>query len=205
MQVKVCGLKYFENVKDLIQLGPDYLGFIFHRPSPRFVNGNLSFDEVRQIPSTIKKVGVFVNENSYSILDKIAHYDLDFIQLHGNESPAQCEELKKYVKIIKAFGMNENFDFKKLKLYEDHVDLFLFDSFSEQSGGSGKTFDWKLLDKYELNIPFLLSGGISLEHGEEIKKLKHQQLIGIDINSKFEIAPGLKDTTKIKELINKIK
>lgn len=205
MQLKVCGLKYFENIEGVIQLEVDYVGFIFHKESPRFVNGSISFDEARQIPKSIKKVGVFVNENTYSILDKVAHYDLDYVQLHGNESPKQCLELKPFVDIIKAFGINYEFDFKKLNEFEPYVNYFLFDSFSEQNGGSGKIFDWKMLDHYKLNIPFFLSGGISLENCEEVKKLKHSQLIGVDINSKLETESGIKDVSKINQFINKIK
>jgi phosphoribosylanthranilate isomerase len=205
MKVKVCGLKYADNIKDVIKLKADYIGFIFHKGSPRFINENLSFDNVRQFPASVQKVGVFVNESSYHIMDKVAHYDLDFIQLHGAESSSQCAELKPFVKVIKAFGINGDFDFEELKDYESEVSFFLFDNWSAHNGGSGKRFNWDLLKNYRFKIPFLLSGGIGLEHLEEIKNIKHPKLEGVDLNSKFEIKPGLKDIVKLNEFIKTIK
>lgn len=204
MKVKVCGLKYQSNIEELIQLPIDYMGLIFYEKSPRFVNINLGFDFIRTIPKHIKKVGVFVNENSYSICDKVAHYDLDIVQLHGDESSGLCAELKSHAKVMKVFQVNEGFDFKQLEKYISDVDYFLFDTPTVNYGGSGKAFNWKLLKNYSYNIPFFLSGGISEEHIEKIKKLKIPQLIGIDINSKFEIEPGLKNKNKIKEFIDKL-
>src|SRR5579872_1169363 len=110
MKTKVCGLKFASNISEIVKLNVDYLGFIFYRRSPRYFNEGLSFDEARRIPKHIKKVGVFVNESSYAILDKVAHYDLDLVQLHGNENAEQCKELKQYVKVIKAFHVNEDFE-----------------------------------------------------------------------------------------------
>ena len=182
----------------------DYIGIIFYKKSPRFIDANLSFDFMRTIPKHIKKVGVFVNENSYSICDKIAHYNLDIVQLHGDESSEMCRELKPYAKVMKAFQMNDNFDFKQLENYLSVVDYFLFDSSSENYGGSGKAFNWQILNKYTYNIPFFLSGGISEEHIEEINQLIIPQLMAIDINSKFEVEPGLKDTEQIKQFINRL-
>lgn len=204
MKVKVCGLKYQSNIEQLMQLEIDYMGFIFYEKSSRFVNTNLGFDYIRTIPKYIKKVGVFVNENSYSICDKVAHYDLDIVQLHGEESPEICAELKSHAKVMKVFQINEDFDFKQLEKYISTVDYFLFDTPTINYGGSGKVFNWLLLENYSYNIPFFLSGGISEEHIDKIKKLKIPQLIGIDINSKFEIEPGLKNKNKIKEFIDKL-
>lgn len=204
MKLKVCGLKHQSNIEELMQLSIDYMGFIFYKKSPRFVDENLSFDFMRSIPKHIKKVGVFVDESSYSICNKIAHYDLDMVQLHGNESSELCKELKPHVKVMKAFQINDNFDFNQLKNYLSVVDYFLFDSPTVNYGGSGNTFNWQVLEKYKYDIPFFLSGGISEEHIELIKQLNIPQLIGIDINSKFEIEPGLKNTNKIKEFITKL-
>ena len=204
MKLKVCGLKHQSNIEELMQLPIDYMGFIFYNKSPRFVHENLSFDFMRSIPKHIKKVGVFVNENSYSICDKIAHYDLNIVQLHGDESPEMCLELKSYTKVMKAFQINDDFDFKRLENYIPTVDYFLFDNPTVHYGGSGNTFNWQVLEKYKYDIPFFLSGGISEEHIELIKQLKIPQLIGIDINSKFEIEPGLKNTDKIKPFITKL-
>ncbi|MES2760839.1 MAG: phosphoribosylanthranilate isomerase [Bacteroidota bacterium] len=204
MKLKVCGLKYPKNIEELIKLPIDYIGFIFYKKSPRFVEENLSFDFARTIPKHIKKTGVFVNENSYSIFNTIAHYDLDMVQLHGNESPDLCAELKPHVKVIKAFQITDDFDFKQLENYLPVVDHFLFDSCSENHGGSGKTFNWQVLNRYKYKIPFFLSGGISEEHIEEIKQLNLPQLIAIDINSKFETEPGSKNTKHIKQFILKL-
>lgn len=204
MKLKVCGLKHQSNIEELMQLPIDYMGFIFYDKSPRFVDEKLSFDFMRSIPKQIKKVGVFVNESSYFICNKIAHYDLNMVQLHGDESPEICKELKPHVKVMKAFQINDDFDFNQLENYSSVVDYFLFDSPTVNYGGSGNTFNWQVLEKYDYDIPFFLSGGISEEHIEQIKQLKIPQQIGIDINSKFEIEPGLKNTNKIKPFITKL-
>lgn len=203
MKVKVCGLKDYENILNVIISGADYVGFIFHKSSPRYFNDALSFDEVRAIK--VKKVGVFVNEGIYSVIDKIAHYDLDLVQLHGGEAPEYCCEVRKYAKIIKSFGVSDEFDFDVLKRYVSKVDYFLFDTLTLNYGGSGKTFNHHLLQKYNLNVPFFLSGGISLEHSKSIKQLGIKQLVGVDLNSKFESSPGIKEAYKIKQFINQLK
>jgi phosphoribosylanthranilate isomerase len=204
MKLKVCGLKHEYNIAELIQLPINYIGFIFYKKSPRFVAEYVSFDFVRTIPKHIKKTGVFINENSYSIFNHIAHYDLDIIQLHGDETPEICAELKPYVKVIKAFQIQDDFDFKQLEKYVSTVDYFLFDSQTANYGGSGKSFNWNLLEHYNYNIPFFLSGGINEENIEEIKQLNMAELVAIDINSKFEIEPGLKNTELIKQFILKL-
>lgn len=203
MKIKVCGLKNYENISDVIIAGADHVGFIFHKGSPRYFNDALSFDEMRTIK--VKKVGVFVNENAYSVIDKVAHYDLDLVQLHGNESPEYCLELRNYVRTIKSFGIDENFDFSILSSYINKVDYFLFDTATPEHGGSGKNFDHRLLKKYKLNVPFFLSGGISLENTQSIKQLNLKQLVGIDLNSKFEISAGIKEASKIKQFIKQLK
>ena len=204
MKLKVCGLKHEQNIKELMQLPIDYMGFIFYKKSPRFVAENLSFDFLRIIPKHIKKVGVFVNETNYSIFNQVAHYDLDMVQLHGDETPEICAELKTQVKVMKAFQINDGFDFIQLEKYMPVVDYFLFDSPTVNYGGSGKSFNWQALKKYNYNIPFFLSGGINEEHIEEIKQLNIPQLAAIDINSKFEIEPGLKNTIQVKQFILKL-
>ena len=204
MKLKVCGLKHQYNIEELMQLPIDYLGFIFYNKSPRFVGENLSFDFVRTIPKRIKKTGVFVNESIYSIFNRIAHYDLDMVQLHGDETSELCAELKPHVKVMKAFQIQDDLDFKQLESYLSVVDYFLFDSPTANYGGSGKQFNWQLLKNYNYNIPFFLSGGISEDHIEEIKLLNIPQLIAIDINSKFETEPGLKNIEHIKQFISKL-
>ena len=205
MKLKVCGLKHEQNIKELMQLPIDCMGFIFYKKSPRFVAEQLSFDFVRTIPKQIKKVGVFVNENNYTIFNHIAHYDLDMVQLHGEETPEKCAELKPHVKVMKAFQINDDFDFKQLESYLLTVDYFLFDTPTPNYGGSGKSFNWEILKKYNYNIPFFLSGGINENHIEELKQLNIPQLIAIDINSKFETEPGLKNTEQVKQFILKLK
>lgn len=204
MKLKVCGLKHEHNIAELAKLPIGYIGFIFYKKSPRFIGEHLSVDFVRTIPKRIKKTGVFVNENSYAIFSKIARYDLDIVQLHGNESPESCAELRPFVKVIKAFQIQDSFDFKQLENYLHVVDYFLFDSSSENYGGSGKLFNWQLLKKYNYTIPFFLSGGVNEEHIEAINQLNMQQLTAIDINSKFETEPGLKDTERVKQFILKL-
>lgn len=204
MKLKVCGLKHEHNIKELMKLNIDYMGFIFYKNSPRFVNTNLSFDFVRTIPKHIQKTGVFVNESSYLILENIVQYDLNMVQLHGNESPELCAELKKHTKVMKAFQIKEDFDFKQIENYLPVVDYFLLDSPARDYGGSGKQFNWQVLKKYNYKIPFFLSGGVSEDHTEEIKQLNIPQLAAIDINSKFEIEPGLKNTEQVKQFILKL-
>ena len=205
MKIKVCGLKYLSNIVDITETGVDFIGMIFYNKSPRYVNGSLSFDEARQINSNVKKVGVFVNENSYSVINAIAHYNLDIVQLHGKESQEYCKKLRQYVKVMKAFGIDEQFNFERLCEYKESVDYFLFDNETPDYGGSGKSFNHGLLHKYNLDIPFFISGGISLENIQAIKQLSIKQLYGVDINSKFETSPGLKDVNKVKQFVNQLK
>lgn len=204
MKLKVCGLKHEHNIMELMQLPIDYMGFIFYKKSPRFVGENLSYDFIRTIPKSIKKTGVFVNESSYSIFNHIAHYDLDIVQLHGNETPELCAELKPYVKVMKAFQIKDDFDFKQLESYLPVVDYFLFDTPTPNYGGSGSAFNWQILKNYKYNIPFFLSGGISEEHIDDIKRLNISKLLAVDVNSKFETEPGLKNTNQIEQFINKL-
>jgi phosphoribosylanthranilate isomerase len=204
MKIKVCGLKYQNNIEELTHLPIDYMGFIFYNKSPRYLGEDLSSDFVKSIPICIKKVGVFVNEDCYTVLNRIAHYDLAMVQLHGNETPELCAELKPYVKVMKAFQIQDDFDFKQLENYLPVVDYFLFDSPTKNYGGSGKQFNWQILEKYNYTTPFFLSGGIGEEHIEEIKQLHIPQLIAIDINSKFETEPGLKNTEQVKQFIKKL-
>lgn len=203
MKLKVCGLKYQSNIEELISLSIDYMGFIFYKKSPRYIDNQLDFDFMRSIPKHIKKVGVFVNESSYSIINTVGHYDLDLVQLHGDESIDVCRELKPYAKIIKAFQVDETFDFEILENYLPVVDYFLFDTPTKNYGGSGQSFNWQVLENYNYTTPFFLSGGINEEHIDKIKSLQMPQLIAIDINSKFETEPGLKNKQQINQFILK--
>tara|TARA_B110000967_G_C18883699_1_gene562613 strand:- start:375 stop:1013 length:639 start_codon:yes stop_codon:yes gene_type:complete len=208
MKIKVCGLKYQENIFDIASLGPDYLGFIFYDKSPRYVDHELNIDILNQLPKTICKVGVFVNSEINYILDQVKNYQLEFIQLHGSESVKYCQELKEHgIKIIKAFQIEKGFDFNKIIPFKKVVDYFLFDTKTNTYGGSGKKFNWDILEAYDNEIPFFLSGGISLEDANTIKNdllLKKLNIKALDINSCFETLPAVKNTTMVSNFIKKI-
>ncbi|EKT4499119.1 phosphoribosylanthranilate isomerase [Flavobacterium psychrophilum] len=199
MKLKICGMKYPENILEVSTLLPDYLGFIFWEKSSRY------FDlEIPKIPESIKKVGVFVNANLEEILLKIKKYNLNLVQLHGNESPEFCKELKKStIKIIKVFSVNDDFNFSALEPFEAVCDYFLFDTKGKLPGGNGITFNWQILKKYHSRKPFFLSGGIGLDDIKNIKKL-NLPIYAIDVNSKFEIEAGLKNIELLKSFKNNL-
>ena len=199
MIIKVCGLKKEDQIKELDQLpSVNWLGSIFYEKSKRFVESSSS-NIVKS-----KKVGVFVNETIDNTLEIAKKNNLDILQLHGSESSIMCFELKKSYTVIKAFGVDDNFDFGQLKQFEKSVDYFLFDTKTINHGGSGKQFNWQVLEKYKLEIPFLLSGGINLNSVQEIKEIKHPAFVGIDLNSGFENIPGDKNIDKIKRFIEQL-
>ena len=193
-----------DNIEALITLAPDYMGFICYEPSPRYIDA-LPVAVTQALPAAIQKTGVFVNETAEVITGLITKYDFAAIQLHGNESPEFCALFKDKVIVLKAFGVDEQFDFELLKPYVNHVDFFLFDTKTDKHGGSGKTFDWRVLDKYSLNMPFFLSGGISLDNLSEIAKIEHPHLYGVDLNSRFETAPGVKNIEDLRTAFKIIK
>jgi len=199
MKLKICGMKYSGNIQEIAQLRPDYLGFIFYEKSERYFDGKLP-----KIDKSIQKIGVFVNATLEEILEKIKHYDLQLIQLHGNETPEFCLLLKQSnVTIIKAFSVDDDFDFKVIQPYESVCDYFLFDTKGEKPGGNGTVFNWEILLDYPSQKPFFLSGGISLGDIEKIKKM-NLPIYAIDVNSKFEIKPGLKNTQPLIQLQNEL-
>ena len=195
------------NIEELVALKPNFIGFIFYEKSPRFAGEELSEEYIKTIPNDIKKVGVFVNANPGYILDMVKKYNLQYAQLHGNEMPDICRSLRqKGVNIIKAFSIDENFNFAMLNNYKSFCDLFLFDTKGDQPGGNGMPFDWKLLSKYDNEKPFFLSGGIGLDNIDDIIALsKKLPIYGIDVNSRFEIEPGLKDIPKLEELFGLVR
>lgn len=205
MKVKVCGLNNPANILNLEKAGIDLFGFIFYKKSPRYYNKALDHAIIREMPFKIRKVGVFVNENEYEIVNSAATYSLDYIQLHGDESTQLCKQLQCDFRVIKAFSVAEKLDIEKLKRYQEVCDYFLFDTKSKLRGGSGHKFDWRLLDEYNLDKPFFLSGGIANDDADVIRNLQHPKLAGIDINSRFEIVPGTKDVELVKEFIKEIK
>lgn len=202
-------MKYDENIQELGVLLPDYMGFIFFEKSSRFVGETLNRDALQQLPKSIKKVGVFVNASEEYIAHQIDKYSLDLIQLHGNETVDFCETLKKKnIAIIKAFQIDSTFDFQKLNPYKKLVNYFLFDTKTDGFGGSGKKFNWKILQQYDNEISFFLSGGISAEDVLEIKNnpiLKNLKIESLDINSRFETAPAMKNVPLISEFIKQLK
>jgi phosphoribosylanthranilate isomerase len=204
MKIKVCGLRDADNIKAVAALEPDYMGFIFYNKTPRFVD-DIGIEVLGAIPSYTNKTAVFVDESAKTISALIDKYNFDFVQLHGNETPAFCKALRDQAIVIKAFGIHNEFDFSQLSKYKNKVDLFLFDAKTDIHGGSGKTFDWDVLDKYEMDIPFFLSGGLSLDNLEEVKKITHPQFYGVDLNRKFEISPGMKDIEKLEKAFTMLK
>jgi len=201
MKIKVCGMRSPENIDALMGLKPDYMGLIFFDKSPRYV-AHLQMNDLQNIPDTIIKTGVFVNDDAAVISGFIDQFGLSAVQLHGKESPALCEQIRSKAIVLKAFGVDENFNFGELNDYADQVDYFLFDTKTEAHGGSGKTFNWQMLDNYKLSVPYFLSGGLSLENLENVKQIKHPAFYGVDLNSRFEIEPGLKDIDKLREAFN---
>lgn len=193
-------MKFTSNRQAVEKLPVDYLGFIFYPKSKRFVD---TVTEPGLFNATKPMVAVFVDENLFEMLGLIKNFGFGFIQLHGKENPETCKILKKQgIKVIKAFSLNEEFDFSQLKKYDRSVNYFLFDTKSSLPGGSGIKFNWNILEKYTGNIPFFLSGGIKPEDAELIKQLDHPGLYGIDLNSGFEDEPGIKNSEKLEKFIN---
>jgi len=198
-------MKYTENIEELMQLQPDFVGFIFHNKSPRFITTEWAvFASI--FKKGTRKVGVFVDEEVENILQKVTDLGLEMVQLHGIEMPQICHELRESgLTVMKAFRIDDAFDFEQLKEYATSCDFFLFDASGPNPGGNGVRFNWELLKKYTLGVPFFLSGGIDLEHAEELRHIRHPELYGVDLNSKFEVSPGLKDVEKVKEFIRKLR
>jgi phosphoribosylanthranilate isomerase len=208
LKIKVCGMREPENILAVAALNPDFMGFIFYPSSPRYVGKDFTLPE--NFPLSISRVGVFVNASSDEMRQQTRRLSLDYLQLHGDESPEQVADLKKTgIKIIKVFSVDERFDFTKLNLYEQHVDFFLFDTKGKYYGGNAMAFDWEILRKYHLDKPFFLSGGISPENAGMAKTLNAPNIYALDINSGVEVSPGLKDPSKIIDIqrqlnVNKI-
>ncbi len=187
-----------KNTNSICELQPDFLGFIFWKNSKRYCE-----EVIENIPDSIQKVGVFVDADYNDIVDKVIVYNLNFVQLHGNESPDFCAEIRKTnIKVIKSITINNNLNFKELNYNKDCVDYFLFDTKGELPGGNGRTFDWEILNEYNEDIPYFLSGGISLDKWPKLENFLQSKTakncFAIDINSQFEEEPGIKNKQKIK-------
>lgn len=199
--IKVCGMMHEENIKAVEQLGIDMMGFIFYAKSPRFVASKPEY-----LPTQLKKVGVFVNAELQYIKDMILQFELNAIQLHGDESPEFCKEVSALdVEVIKAFLISTEADFESTNNYNEVCNYFLFDTKSDQKGGSGNQFDWQLLNNYQGKTPFLLSGGIAPDSALSLNLLEHPMLAGYDLNSKFEERPGYKSVNNLDLFITKIR
>lgn len=196
MNIKICGITEMKQLQQLDGLDIDFAGLIFYPDSPRYVGDKLNKKEIKKADFDLKKVGVFVNPEMIDVLDAIDDYGLEVVQLHGDESPEMCEDLSSEVEVIKAFRITGNEDIDKLVAPYDAVcDYYLFDTggLKESFGGTGQQFDWNILSKAKIEKPFFLSGGIGVEDAAKVKAFKHPDLFGVDINSKFESAPGVKD------------
>jgi phosphoribosylanthranilate isomerase len=199
--IKVCGMKWADNLQAVAALQPDYLGFIFYEKSPRYMKQTLAPEALAQLPATIKKVGVFVNAERDEILALARQYQLQAVQLHGDESPELCRQLQQQgLEVIKAIRVGEQLDLQQLAPYEHAVDFFLFDTLGRQWGGNGEAFNWQLLKDYSLKPPFFLSGGLELASLDRIGELAGLPLYALDVNSKFEVEPGLKHIPALQEL-----
>jgi len=205
MKLKICGLNNQENTKAISEVQPDFLGFIFWKNSKRYCENVIEVNS-----KSIQKVGVFVDEEIDEVFKKIKAHQIRFVQLHGNESPDYCLQIQKNnTKVIKAMTITNEFNFKDLRKYKYCVDYFLFDTKGALPGGNGTLFDWEILKNYSQEVPYFLSGGIGLEELPKLEKFLQskaaQNCFAIDINSRFEDEPGVKNKEKIKEFIEKLK
>ncbi len=205
LMIKVCGMREPTNILEVADLKPDMLGFIFYPQSKRFVGDDFNPDIIHSLNHKISTVGVFVNELQEIVLEKLKLYKFDFVQLHGSESPNYCYKIGKECKVLKSFGIHDKFDWYSVNPYIDVCDYLLFDTSTKDFGGSGIKFNWPLLKNYHLSKPFFLSGGIGPNDIKEIEKLKFPYLVGLDINSKFEIEPGLKNVNLLQKFIKHLR
>lgn len=200
MKVKVCGMREPNNIQSVAALSPDYMGFIFHPASPRYVADPSATITAKAHPS-IQKVGVFVDVDLEEVLGKVAVYGLDMVQLHGSESPGFCAAVSGFVPVAKAFRVDADFDFGMTTGYEAACDLFVFDARGAAPGGNGIQYDWNLLQAYTGSTPFLLSGGIGPKDAAAVAQFSHQRFAGIDLNSGFEKAPANKDAALLEAFL----
>ena len=202
MKLKVCGITSFDQLQKLEQLGVDFAGLIFYGNSKRFMGDKLNTQKSQIRNLQIKKVGVFVNAEANNIKKEVEEYGLSYIQLHGDESAEFCKEVKSFVPVIKAIRINEESDFEKdLQVFDKACDYLLFDTDSKQYGGSGKQFNWDRLKQANISKPFFLSGGIGIEDIDKVKNFRHPMLFAIDVNSRFESEPGIKDMGKVEQFM----
>lgn len=203
MLIKVCGINNTINLSSIAELKCSWIGLNFYPKSKRYVQYDETFVQAaRQIEQ--QRVGVFVQEDCNRLLQIVEQYSLDIVQLHGDEDVGYCQMVQAQVPVIKVFRVGERFDWSQTTAF-DFVDYFLFDTYTEAFGGSGKAFDWNQIQNYNGKTPFLLSGGIGPEHWQHLNTFNHPLCIGVDINSKFETAPGIKDVEAVKLFIENVK
>jgi phosphoribosylanthranilate isomerase len=208
MRVKVCGMTQLEEVERLAEMGVTFGGFIFYPKSPRYVFKNITTTQIRKL-NNINKVGVFVNASVEEVLHMVDECRLHMVQLHGDETPKYCEKIADYVSVVKAFRLsdNDNVDWM-IHPYMEMCDMFMFDTMGAGYGGTGKKFDWTILKNSSIGKPFFLSGGIEPGDEERLRQFEEEPvakaLFAIDINSRFELSPGMKDLKKIRTFVNKL-
>lgn len=205
MKIKVCGMLHEANIGEVAELKPDFMGFIFYPKSPRYIVGRLKADVIASLPRSIIACGVFVNETLETIVEHTKNYHLTAVQLHGDESPQMCNDLQQLgFIVIKAFRIDEHFNFLTVNPYEGFCDYMLLDTKTSAYGGSGKKFNWQIIEKYTGETPVILSGGISMTDVEEVKAVS-DRIFAVDLNSRFEIVPGLKNAEDLKHFIREIR
>ena len=210
MNIKVCGITQFKQLQQLEALNIDFAGLIFYKDSPRYMGNKITGKQIKDADFDIKKVGVFVDPGYSELLDAIDEYGLDIVQLHGNETPEMCEELSAEVEVIKAFRIpgDKAIDIDEMVADYDAVcDYYLFDTagLKESFGGTGQQFDWGILKKAKIEKPFFLSGGIGSDDAAKVKAFSHPDFFAIDVNSRFELSPGLKDMAAILKFLQAFK
>jgi phosphoribosylanthranilate isomerase len=205
MKVKICGMREAANIMAVADFNPDFLGFIFYEKSARYAGEVLDKDLLRSLPASIAKVGVFVDAPLPELFAATCQYGFDYVQLHGRETPAYCQAVRAHgLRVIKAFAVDADFDFSTLAEYAPACNLFLFDTKGKHPGGNGHAFDWQLLHQYHGTTPFLLSGGLGPANVDDALRFRHPQLVGYDVNSLLETAPGHKDVEATARLLTRL-
>ena len=206
LKIKVCGMRDPENISGVAAALPDFLGFIFYPKSARFAGEDFSLEQLKAIPESIQKVGVFVNELPEKVIEICQKLNLQVAQLHGGESPEYCQQIKASgLTVFKAFSVDDSFDFAQLSGYTAVCDYFLFDTKGCLPGGTGQKFNWALLKNYNGSVPFFLSGGIGPDDLEAIRNFEYPRWRGLDVNSGFELSPALKNVKKLQKFIREIR
>lgn len=210
VRIKVCGVTFPAQLEELDEMGVDLAGFIFYSKSPRYMVNKIPADYLRKFRGRIAKVGVFVNMPYEELMRTVEDYRLDMVQLHGDEIPRYCEQVSNYITVVKAFRLSENDPIEWMaKPYDEACDMYMFDTLGAGYGGTGKKFDWNVLKNITINKLFFLSGGIEPADVEKLKAFAKEEIakkiFAVDINSKFETSPGVKDIEKVREFVEELR